>query len=171
MLCAANTSLTSSTLGSRKPTFRARLYEQQTATAEVLQVINSSTGRSHPCFRCDAGKAMRLCEASFGNMTVYDGMTERSVAVHGAPEFARWLAARGSVKPAPGSVGDRLVGGEQGIHILDAASDPTFITSPTRRAAVEIGGFRTLLAVALRQRRGVAWCDLAALSKGGPSVL
>ena len=122
---------------------------REAASAEVLQAINSSPGDLKPVFEAILERSMRLCEAEFGNLWVYDSGRDRSVAVRGAPELAQWLTERGAAEPAPGSLADRMARGERVVHIIDAAKDAAYHSSPMRRAVVEIGGYRTLLCVAL----------------------
>jgi len=98
---------------------RDEALEQQTATAEVLQVINSSPGDLAPVFDAMLGKALRLCEAAFGVMITWDGELWHHAAWQGMS--AELLEARWGEPFAspPGGVVDRLVRGEDIISTAD----------------------------------------------------
>src|SRR2546425_4194166 len=95
--------------------------EQQTATSEVLQVINSSPGDLAPVFDAMLDKALRLCGAACGNLLQYDGERFHRVAWRGSPDAIE--ASREAVVPPPGSPGYRLVHGENSVSIADLAAD------------------------------------------------
>src|SRR6516225_3971373 len=72
--------------------------QREAATAEVLQVINSSTGDLGPVFEMMLEKAMSLCGAIFGELHTYDGVSFKTSATRG--HSAAFAEARAKNPPA-----------------------------------------------------------------------
>jgi GAF domain-containing protein len=116
--------------------------EQQTAAADVLQVISSSPGELEPVFKAMLENAVRICEASFGNLLLYEGDVFRHVALHNAPKAWAADSERDPVPPRRSArILYRVAETRQIAHVADVAAE-----NPDEPIA-KIAGARTLLIV------------------------
>src|SRR5215472_17200377 len=124
--------------------------EQQTATAEVLQVINSSPGDLAPVFDVILDKAHALCGAAIGSLMLYDGANFRTAATHGWPDSITALAREHEPVP-PNRSRQRLVDGERFVHVLDIRAFEPGPNTPLGRHRRDNTDARTALLVPLRR--------------------
>jgi GAF domain-containing protein len=117
--------------------------EQQTATADVLKVISSSSGELTPVFDTMLDNALRICDAKFGALFRYENGLVRVAAMRGVPaKLAEFLEERRNIlDPAPGAPLYRMLQSRQVVHVIDEATEP--IQSP----AALLGGSRSTVAV------------------------
>src|SRR5436309_527329 len=93
---------------------RAEALARETATAEVLGVINSSPGDLAPVFDAILDKATRLHDAAFGVLsTISDSGIVSHTSFYGAPALAEFFRERAPARPATGSTMERLINGER----------------------------------------------------------
>ena len=126
--------------------------EQQTATSEVLSVISSSPGGLELVFQAMLENAVRICEANFGNLFLYEGDAFRIVALQSAPPAwaERWQ--REPVLSIPDKSERfplaRLPRTKDVVHISDLRSEQSYIEGGYPIVAlIELAGARTYLAV------------------------
>ena len=116
--------------------------EQQTATAEVLEVISSSPGDLEPVFQTMLENAMHICEAKFGNLFLIDGDGCRWAAGMGTPpKLAEYFTERSLFRPTPGSHLDRVIRTKKVSHTADDTKEPVI------GAAARLGGARSTVCV------------------------
>src|SRR6516225_6385314 len=130
--------------------------DQQAATAEVLQVINSSPGNLQPVFDAILEKAMHLCDAAFGELRTYDGERFQSAAIRGVPVAFAEFRKHNAAPAGAGSLGARVLEGQLVAHILDLKDEePYRAGDENRRSLVDLGGARTALMASLRKDNDV----------------
>ena len=122
--------------------------EQQTATSEVLSVISCSQGDLDPVFQAMLENAVRICDASFGMLfRIEQGLMRAEAMVGVPPKFAEFWQ-RGPQRPGSRTAAGRIVETRQPVHVVDVRSEPAYVEGePVFVAAVNLGGFRTLLNV------------------------
>jgi signal transduction histidine kinase/CheY-like chemotaxis protein len=123
--------------------------EQQTATSEVLKVISSSPGELTPVFTAILANAVRLCEAKFGNLFLYERDGLRTVAAHNVPPaFAEARKRAQIIQPGDGNPLREVIRTKQMLHTADLTSTRAYAErDPAAVDAVELGGIRTNIVV------------------------
>jgi two-component system NtrC family sensor kinase len=101
--------------------------EQQTATAEVLGVINSSPGDLAPVFDAMLEKAVRLCEADTGHLFRFENGAFFRLASHGVAEDFDELFPRGTPVPLNAqSIPARMIATRSVVHVRDQREDESY---------------------------------------------
>jgi GAF domain-containing protein len=121
---------------------------QQTATSEVLQVISSSPGELEPVFSAMLEHAVRICDAGFGALWLYDGKAFRAGALyHVPPDFTEYWK-HGPHPPSPDSILARVVRTKQTIQIADLKDEPGYAKGdPMVVTGVDVAGIRSFIMV------------------------
>jgi two-component system, NtrC family, sensor kinase len=121
--------------------------QQQTATADVLKVISTSTGELEPVFSAMLVNATRLCEANFGSLYLCEGDAFRITAMHNAPPAYEQLRRSEPVvhpsHPAVYAILGRLAESKATVHIADLIAEPP----EAHGALVKLANARTVAAV------------------------
>ncbi len=127
---------------------RDEALSQQTATAEILQIINRSAGDAEPVFDAILERAMRLCDAAFGGLLVPDGEFIKYIAFRNVPAgFMHFLTHNPvRLRTLLGSAYDSL----STLHVVDLTKEEGYRRRvPVVVSAVEDGGIRTPVCVPL----------------------
>ena len=126
----------------------AEARDQETATSEVLRLISGSPSKLEPVFEAILANATRLCEAKFAVQVLCDGDAFRIGALHNVPPaFAEFLR-RSPIRPGPNIAFVRAVRTKQPVQFADVTRRRSYIEGDRLSvAAVELGGYRTVLAV------------------------
>jgi two-component system, NtrC family, sensor kinase len=115
---------------------------QQTAAADVLEVISRSAFDLQPVFESVAKNSVRLCEADHAVVFRFDGELLRVVAgFNTAPGFMKWIE-QNPIRPGRHSGAARAALERRTIHIPDVLADPEY-----SYGAKNVEAIRTILGV------------------------
>src|SRR5690242_10804713 len=131
--------------------------ERQTATAEVLRIISSSTRDLEPVFEAMLANALRICDAKFGHILLYDGERFHAAHLHDVPQSYRAFWDKyGPVQPNPNTGLGRLLRTREVVHIPDLKLDSLYTErEPLRVVTVDEAGARSFLAVPMLKETGL----------------
>ncbi len=101
--------------------------EQQTATADVLKVISSSSGELKPVFESMLANATRLCGANFGVLTLHEDGAFRIGALHNVPAIFSEMRLREPLfRPAENNPLGRLALTKQVFQTADLREEDSY---------------------------------------------
>jgi GAF domain-containing protein len=125
--------------------------QQQTATADVLNVISSSPGELAPVFDAMLENATRICGANFGLLFLSDDDAFRTAAMHNAPPPLVEARRREELfRPPPHTALGRMVLTRQPTQIADMLAERGYFDVPpgySRPQIAHLAGARTVVAV------------------------
>src|SRR6516165_665543 len=130
----------------------AEARQQQTATADVLRIISSSSGELEPVFSAILENATRLCQAKFANLFLVEGEAFRNVALHGAPPTfieARRQQPLLRILKDSNTVLNRMAAVKKPVQIEDIRMEPSYRGDSQRQRFLDQSGARTVLGVPL----------------------
>jgi GAF domain-containing protein len=126
--------------------------EQQTATSDVLQVISRSPGELGPIFKTILENATQICQATFGNLSLYEDGVFRNAALYNAPPaFAKARQTNKVLESVDGPFA-QLARTKETICIIDASETSYYQANRGNDQVplvelVELAGARSLLLV------------------------
>ena len=131
--------------------------EHQTATSEVLQVISRSPGDLNPVFHTILVSAIRICDAQFGLLLLFEEGGFRCASMQNLPPaFAETFSRAPVIRPPADDPLGRLASSRQVIHVADVRQEPGYVAGfPPIVELAELGGARTLLLVPMLKDDGL----------------
>ena len=107
-----------------------------TATSEILQVISRSPTDVQPVFDTIAERAMRLCDAAFGAVLMFDGaLIHLNALANVNPEGVDALRQAFPLAPSRGTTAGRVILTGDVVQIPDVLGDPEYhLTGPAQAA-------------------------------------